>query len=70
MLRTYTQTVKLREGSLDVRYLAERYQRGVSKVDGWMKTHQRYEQVTELSFALPDFLGTMQNEGGDKLLVE
>jgi len=54
---------------LDIRYLADRYQRGVSKVEEFMQRHQRYEHFENLTAALPDFLSMMQNEGGSKLLA-
>ena len=53
---------------MDIRYLAERYQRGVSNVEEFMQRHQRYEHFDNLTAALPDFLSMMQNEGGNKLL--
>jgi len=58
------------QGSLDVRYLTDRYQRGVKFIETYTENHQRYLEMPDLAAGLPDFLSAMQKEGGvNKLLA-
>ena len=44
------------QGSLDLKYLSSRYQRGLSAVDKFMAASQRYIHCPNLGDGLPDFL--------------
>lgn len=49
------------KGYLDCKYLADRYNKGVAKVNTYMSSHHRYTQVKTLSDAMPDYLELVQN---------
>lgn len=44
------------EGHMDVKYLATRYEKGVTKVAELMSEQQRYVHLGNLQDALPDFI--------------
>lgn len=49
------------QGSLDMKYLTDRYNRGRARVAELMQDSQRYVAVRELDEALPDILKVIQN---------
>ena len=53
---------------MDLKYLAERYERGCKKVQEYMGVHQRYIQLDSLDSGLPDMISSMQEQGGNKCL--
>ena len=50
------------EGSLDMKYLSTRYERGVKKVEEFMTDHQRYVHCASLADALPDFMRSLNEK--------
>lgn len=58
------------EGSLDVKYLSTRYERGVSKVASFMADRQRYCHMPSLLNALPDFLQVTSGFAMDEVFFE
>ncbi len=52
------------QGNLDLRYLSDRYERGVKRIEEYMSKHQRYAEYNDINAGLPDFLSLMQTEGG------
>ena len=53
---------------MDLKYLAERYERGCKKVQEYMEIRQRYIQLDSLDSGLPDIISSMQEQGGNKFL--
>ena len=49
---------------MDVKYLGNRYDRGVQRVKSFMEQHHRYVHVQNLPDALPDFLEHLGKLGG------
>ena len=52
------------EGNLDIKYLTERYNKGVKRVEDFMAVHQRYIQLDSLDSGLPDTIAHMQKNSG------
>lgn len=48
------------QGCLDVKYLSDRYNRGLAQVAEKVATLQRYQLVKDMDDGLPDFLHHMQ----------
>lgn len=48
------------QGTLDLKYLADRYQRGKQAVEDMMSVSQRYLNYKTLEDCLPDLLQTIQ----------
>lgn len=55
------------QGNLDVKYLADRYQRGLGKVQDYMAGHQRYIELRDLNDGLPVFLQHVQQNASEFL---
>lgn len=51
------------EGNLDVKYLDDRYKRGLEKVAAYMDSHQQYLELKDLNDALPFFIEHNQKSG-------
>ena len=49
------------QGSLDVKYLEDRYNRGLARVESFMRDSQRYMPMKQLEDSLPDILQAIQN---------
>ncbi|CAK8999488.1 unnamed protein product, partial [Durusdinium trenchii] len=49
-----------RQGNLDIKYLSDRYNRGVAKVQSYMDTHQQYIEVADMQDGLPIFIQQAQ----------
>lgn len=58
------------KGNLDIKYLSERYETGVRKCENFMRTHQRYVQLTSMDSGLPDTIGLMQDSGSSNKLLD
>ena len=52
------------KGSLDIKYLSERYAKGTKQVNEYMTTHQRYVQLDSLDSGLPDAISHLQTRAG------
>ncbi|CAK9101849.1 Uncharacterized protein SCF082_LOCUS47616, partial [Durusdinium trenchii] len=59
---TFVQAHANRQGSLDMKYLSTRYERGVKKVEELMTDHQRYVHCASLADALPDFMRSLNEK--------
>ena len=59
-----SETCQPDQGSLDVRYLSERYNKGTGKVAEYSSVHQRYVLVKRMEDCLPDILGHIQTTIG------
>ena len=51
------------EGNLDVKYLDDRYKRGLEKVAAYMDSHQQYVELKDINDALPFFIEHNQKSG-------
>ena len=57
------------QGSLDVKYLADRYNVGVTRVTDYMSVHQRYVKLAALEDGLPDQLTAVRAQSPTAQLV-
>ena len=48
------------QGSLDLKYLSDRYKKGVNKVEEYMQSSQRYIMVRSLDDGVPDLMQQIQ----------